>query len=77
MPFSVEDATFVADMRLKLVQNMQKNLAPEHGIDKEDLKRALEVVRKERSLGDAGGSKAKGKAPVIPLDLEAFMNKPV
>ena len=75
MPFSAEDATFVADMRLKMVQNMRDQLAPEHGIDKEELKRALTVVRKERSIGDAGGSKAKGKAPVIPLDLEAFMKK--
>ena len=46
-------------------------------IDKEELKRALGVIRQERSLGDAGGSKAKGKAPTIPLDLEAFMSKPV
>lgn len=77
MPFSIEDATFVADARLKMVQNMAKGLAPESGIDKEELKRALEVVRKDRSLGDAGGSKAKGKAPQIPMDLGAFMNKTV
>lgn len=76
MAFSVEDATYVADMRLKMVQNMQNQLPPEHGIDKDELKRCLEVVRKDRTLGDAGGSKAKGKAPVIPLDLEAFMKKP-
>ena len=77
MPFSVEDARTAADMRLKMVQNMQNNLAPEHGIDKDELKRILESVRSDRSIGDAGGSNAKGKAPVIPLDLEAFMKKPV
>ena len=75
MPFSAEDATFVADMRLKMVQNMQGGLAPEHGIDKEELKRALSVVRSERSLGDSTGSKAKAKAPIIPIDLGDFMNK--
>ena len=77
MPFSAEDATFVAETRLKMVQNMAKNLPPEHGIDKEKLKAALEIVRSERSLGDATGSKAKAKAPTIPLDLKAFMNKTV
>lgn len=75
MPFSVEDARTAADMRLKMVQNMQNNLPPEHGLDKDELKRILESVRNERSIGDAGGSKAKGKAPTIPLDLDAFMSK--
>jgi len=75
MPLTIEDARFVADTRLKLVQNMRDGLAPEHGIDKEKLKKALEIVRHERSIGDATGSKAKAKAPSIPLDLASFMAK--
>lgn len=75
MSLTIEDAQFVANTRLKMVQNMQAGLLPEAGIDKEKLKKALELVRKDRSLGDATGSKAKAKAPVIPIDLSSFMKK--
>lgn len=77
MSLSIEDAQFVADTRLKLVQNMRDGKVPEAGIDKEKLKQALELVRQDRSIGDATGSKAKAKAPTIPLDLDNFMQKPV
>lgn len=73
MSITVEDARFVADMRLKLVQNMRDGLVPEAGIDKEKLKAALAIVRKDRSIGDATGSRAKAKAPTIPIDLADFM----
>ncbi len=72
---TIEDARFVADMRLKLVQNMRDGLAPEHDISKDKLKAALAIVRKDRSIGDATGSKAKAKAPTIPIDLADFMKK--
>lgn len=75
MSLSVEDAQAVAQLRLKMVQNMEKNLPPEHGIDKEELKIILEKVRHSRSIGDSTGSGAKAKAPTIPLDLNAFMSK--
>lgn len=75
MPLTIEDARFVADTRLKLVQNMRDGLAPEAGIDKDKLKKALELVRHERSIGDATNSKAKAQAPSIPIDLSAFMKK--
>lgn len=75
MPFTVEDAHFVSDMRLKLVQNMRDGLAAEAGISKEKLRKALEIIRQDRSIGDATNSKAKAKAPTIPLDLGAFMGK--
>lgn len=75
MGLSIQDAQFVADTRLKLVTNMKNDLVPEAGIDKEDLKRALALVRQDRSIGDATNSKAKAKAPIIPLDLGAFMKK--
>lgn len=75
MPYTAEQAKFVADLRLKMVQNMAANKPPEAGIDKEKLKEALEIVRHERSIGDATNSGAKAKAPIIPLDLDAFMGK--
>lgn len=74
MGLSIEDARFVADTRLKLVQNMSDGKAPEAGIDKDTLKAALEMVRTDRSIGDATNSKAKAKAPIIPIDLKSFMN---
>ena len=73
MSLSIQDAQFVADCRLKLVTNMKNDRVPEHGIEEDDLKRSLELVRHDRSIGDATNSKAKAKAPVIPLDLSAFM----
>ena len=73
MSLTIEDARMVADMRLKLVQNMRDGKVPEAGIDKEKLRAALELVRRDRSIGDATNSKAKAKAPMIPLDLSAFM----
>ncbi len=75
MSLSITDAREVADMRLKLVQNIRDGRAPESGIDEDRLKVVLEMVRQDRSIGDATGSKAKGKAPTIPLDLDAFMKK--
>jgi hypothetical protein len=73
MGLSIEEARFVADTRLRLVQNMSKDLPAEAGIDKEDLKKALAMVRQDRSIGDATNSKAKAKAPTIPIDLKSFM----
>lgn len=75
MSFSVADSEFVSACRLQMVDNMQKGLAPEAGIDKEKLKRALEIIRQERSIGAAGGGKKtkKESGPVIEIDLEAFM----
>ncbi|MCK5644194.1 MAG: hypothetical protein KAJ19_25570 [Gammaproteobacteria bacterium] len=75
MSLSIDDAREVADMRLKLVQNIRDGKAPEAGIDEDRMKAVLETVRKDRSIGDATNSKAKGKAPTIPIDLDAFMNK--
>jgi hypothetical protein len=75
MSLSLEEATFISNTRLKMVQNMQNDLPPEHGLDKEKLKECLALVRKDRSIGDATNSKAKGKAPQIPIDLKAFMAK--
>jgi hypothetical protein len=75
MSLSIEDAKFVANTRLKIVQNQRDGVAPETGIDEEHLRAVLELVRKDRSIGDAGNSKAKGKAPQIPIDLKAFMKK--
>ncbi len=73
--FSVEDARFVSDLRLKMTKNRAAGLPAEHGIDKEQLKKALVCIRNERTLGDVTGSKAKAKAPTIPIDLNAFMKK--
>ena len=75
MPITAEDARTVADLRLKMVQNMRAGKPPEADIDKEELKRALEMVRKDRSIGDATGSKAKAKAPSIPFDIDSFLKK--
>lgn len=73
MSFTIEDARFVADTRLKLVQNMRDGRAAEAGISKEELRRALDMIRKDRSIGAATNSKAKGKEPSIPIDLGSFM----
>lgn len=75
MSFTVDDARFVADMRMKMVQNMQKGLTPSMGIDKEELKRALEMIRKDRSIGAASSAKGKRSAPTIPIDISAFLTK--
>lgn len=73
MGLSIQEAQFVADTRLKLVTNIKNDLPPEHGIGKEKLKEVLALVRSDRSIGDATNSKAKAKAPMIPLDLDKFM----
>lgn len=77
MSLTIEDAQFVSQMRMKMLKNMQEDKPAEADIDRDELKRALDIVRQSRSIGDATGSKAKAKAPVIPMDLDAFMNKPV
>jgi hypothetical protein len=74
MPLNIEQARFVSDMRLKIVQNVQAGRALDHGIDKERLKEALDTVRTDRSLG-AGSKKGKTKSEVIPIDLDALMGK--
>lgn len=77
MSLTKEDADFVANCRLRVLQNIQAGKVPEADIDEEKLKRAYEIIRKDRSLGAAGkGSKSKSKAEdVVPLDLNAFMGK--
>ena len=74
MPLTIEDARFVSDMRLKIVQNVQAKREPDYGLDKEQLRKALEVVRTERTLG-AASAKTKKKGEVIPIDLDALMGK--
>lgn len=71
---TIEDAQAIRDMRLKMVQNMQKGLAPEHGIELDELRSILDKIRKTRSVGAISGKAAKADA-VIPLDLDAFMKK--
>lgn len=74
MALTVEDARQIADMRKKLIENMNKGLVPEAGIDKSELKRILELVRSDRSIGVEAGNKKKSAAKtMIPLDLDAFM----
>lgn len=75
MSLTIEDANFISATRMKMIENHKKGLPPEHDIDREALKLALDKVRKNRSLGDATGSKAKAKAPIIPLDLSEWANR--
>jgi hypothetical protein len=77
MPLTIEDARFVSEMRLKIVENMQAEREPDFGIDKERLRKALDIVRAERSIGAAAGGKASKKAstPTVPVDLDALMGK--
>lgn len=76
MPLTVEDAQFVSQTRLKIVQNIAADRPSDDGIDKDRLKRALDIVRSERSIGAAGaGKKSAAKGPVVPIDLDALMNK--
>jgi len=77
MSLTIEDARFVSDTRLKIIENMQAGREPDFGIDKEKLKKALEIVRSERTIGAASSSKAgkKSSAPTVPVDLDALMGK--
>lgn len=76
MGLTVEDAKFVADCRKRMIDNMTKGLAPDHGIDKSLLKEAYAKLRKERTLGAATGAKPKAKASeTVPIDLDAFLKK--
>ena len=73
MALTAEQAQNIAQMRLRMVTNMKAGKPAESGIDKDELKATLELIRQDRSLGDATGSKAKAKAPQIPIDLGEFM----
>jgi hypothetical protein len=77
MPLTIEDAKFVSELRLQIVENMQANRESDFGIDKEKLKKALDIVRAERSIGAAAGGKASKRKsePVVPIDLDALMGK--
>lgn len=76
MRLTVEQAQNVSQLRLKMVQNMQKGVPAESGIDEEVLRQALESIRADRSLGEASQAKGKGSsASTIPLDLGEFMKK--
>ena len=77
MPLTIEDARFVSEMRLKIVENMAAGRAKDHGIDKDRLRKALDIVRVERSIGAASSAKSKKAAsdPVVQIDLDALMGK--
>lgn len=76
MPLTIEQAHFVSDCRLAIIQNTQAGRPPSEGVDEERLRQALDIVRSERTIGAASQAKAKkGKAAVVPIDLDALMGK--
>lgn len=75
MSLSVEEARRVSEMRLAIVENIKANRPPSEGIDKDELKKMLDAVRADRTIGAAGSGKARKKAaePVVPMDLKAWL----
>ena len=74
MSMTPQEARDVAQMRLTVVKNMQAERPADSGIDKNDLKRALELIRQDRSLGEAAKNKKAAEA-VVPINLDDFMAK--
>ena len=72
MSMTSEDARFVAEARLAIVKNMQAGKPASSGIDKARLRQALELIREDRTLGEASKSK-KAAENVVPINLSDFM----
>lgn len=76
-----EDANFVADLRLRILSNINQKLPPEAGINVEDLKKAIELCRKDytanQAKSKAAGVSNPGKPAAPAIDLAAlFTQKP-
>lgn len=73
-----EEAARTADLRLRILQNVQKGVPPETGITKEELATAISLLRKDYTAAQAK-SKASGvsnPATSIPVNLnDLFTNK--
>lgn len=67
-----EEANRVADLRLRILQNTQKGVPPETGLNVEEVHAAIELLRKDYTAAQTK-SKAAGvgsvAAPSIPVDL--------
>ena len=76
MPLTIEDARFVSDCRLQIIQNTEAGKPPSEGIDEDRLRAALDLVRQEMTIGAASAAKKKkSAAAVVPIDLDALMGK--
>lgn len=75
MAMTPEQARQVTDARLLVLNNIKNERPIAEGINKDLLREALAIVRKDRNIGVMGSGKAtKAKAsPVIPLDLNALV----
>ena len=62
-----EDSQFVANIRLRIVQNRQAGNQPEAGLSREELARALGIVRSQRTL--PAPSKTRAKAAQKAVDM--------
>jgi hypothetical protein len=75
-----EEANFVSDLRLRILANQNQGLPPEAGISKDDLKRAIDLCRRDytaaQTKSKASGvtnPNAKPKGP--PIDLAALFTQ--
>lgn len=68
-----EEAQFLNDLRMKVISNLQQKLPAHTGLEKRDVKKALEISRKEYTAKQAK-STASGVpgATAAPMDLNAL-----
>ena len=72
----VEEARFLTSLQQRILTNIQEERPPEHGIDREELKRGISILRSDRRT--AATSKAattrKSKASA-PIDINALLSE--
>ena len=77
---SPEEATLVADMRGRILANVQRNLPPETGITAEELQKVLALTRADQRAAQlkskaSGVSAPSGPPPSVDA-LKALFAKP-
>lgn len=67
-----EEAQFVSDLRMQVLKNEQQGLPKHAGLDKEDIRRALDLSRKDyqsaQGRSTASGVSAPSNAPAMDLE---------
>ena len=74
-----QEANFVSDLRLRILQNQSQGLPPETGLDKDQLKEAIRICRADYTAAQSK-SKASGvtnpSSPGKPaIDLAAIFTQ--
>jgi len=62
----IEDTRFLSALQQRILANLQEGLPAETGIDRDDLRRGIQLLRKDRSVAATTKAAATRKSKAAP-----------